>query len=173
MRFIRRIFGAAASTATENERTLRFASQPASFRARLALESLDPRLSPSSLLQTGFSDPTTLSLQEETSPVLIGTPITDVQTAPVIVDFKAILVVGNLFRFTGSVEDAAPGGLTISFGGEPESLQGKTVTTDANGNFDMSILLKVDGSDTGTASAQTVNAAGQSSNLALTEVIAR
>jgi len=89
---------------------------------------------------------------------------------PQVTNFQGVEVVGGLWRFTGDVTDEAPGGLTITFGGEPDSLQTKTATTDANGHFDVAFLMNTDGSDDGLASAQTVDGGGLASNVALYNV---
>jgi hypothetical protein len=86
---------------------------------------------------------------------------------PTIGNFQGVKVAGALWQFTGDVVAPAPGGLTVTFGGEPESLQGVTTPTDANGHFDMSMVMNTDGSDNGLASAQTTDADGHDSNLAL------
>ena len=150
-------------------------------RARLTLEALDLRLPPSSLLGTSVDeqvpDPYSPGAPTQAPPVTTeeeedeGRFLTDgggvPNVAPEIVDFTAVEVVGGLWRFTGDVLDEAPGGLTITFGGEPESLQGESTTTDANGHFDVAILLNTDGSDNGLASAQTTDGGGLASNVAL------
>lgn len=90
-----------------------------------------------------------------------------VNAAPQVVNFQGVEVVGGLWRFTGDVIDEAPGGLTIYFGGEPDSLQDQTTRTAANGHFDVAFLVNTDGSDDGLASARTVDGAGLASNVAL------
>jgi len=87
--------------------------------------------------------------------------------APQIVSFGAVEVVGGVWDFTGTVIDANPAGLTVKFGGEPESLQGASTTTNANGNFDYATMLNTNGSDNGTATAQTTDGQGLTSNLAM------
>jgi hypothetical protein len=140
---------------------------PSRLQVRLTFEALDSRLSPSSLV----FDPI---LYSPTDPVQSGGVETGSQSvsltpnaAPRVVNFTAVEIVGGLWRFTGDVIDEAPGGLTITFGGEPDSLQGVTTTTDANGHFDIVLELNTDGSDNGLASAQTVDAGGRASNVAL------
>ncbi len=83
-----------------------------------------------------------------------------------IVNFAAIETGLGMWEFTGTVVDANPGGLTVSFGGQPVSLQGETATTDANGNFGLGIILNTDGSDDGIATSQTVDGQGIPSNVA-------
>ena len=90
-----------------------------------------------------------------------------VNAPPQVVNFQGVEVVGGLWRFTGDVIDEAPGGLTIYFGGEPDSLQDQTTTTAANGHFEVALLVNTDGSDDGLASARTVDGAGLASNVAL------
>ncbi|HEY1187207.1 MAG TPA: hypothetical protein VGE74_06085 [Gemmata sp.] len=156
MSIVRQVVGAvAAAFRSEPRRT------PPRNRARLSLEAFGPRLAPSSLLGTDTLDPT-LGTQFGGDLVLRMAP-----EAPRLTNFVGIEIVGGLYRFEGDVIDLAPAGLTVTFGGEPDSLQGVTATTDANGHFDKVVPMKTDGSDNGTASAQTVNAAGVASNLAL------
>jgi hypothetical protein len=93
-------------------------------------------------------------------------------TPPKIVNFQAIPGAGGFWTISGDVIDKAPGGLTVSFGGEPESLQNLKTTTDANGHFSLTLLLATDGSDSGLASAQTVDSQGLVSNIALYNIYA-
>src|SRR5262245_45114257 len=165
------------------------------FQARLTLEALASRSSPSSLFdvfspvlqppadtssQVVPNEVWLASAESQASPDVTLSPATRGEdeselvfllngksAAPRIVNFTAIEVVGGLWRFTGDVVDVAPGGLTIKFGGEPVSLGGKTATTDANGHFDKAFLMNTDGSDNGLASAQTADAQGHQSNVAL------
>jgi hypothetical protein len=145
----------------------------------LALEALDLRLPPSSLLGTLANDPPppspdtsipVLSSTDEAGLIFLGGGYRSLDLAPRIVNFTAVEVVGGLWRFSGDVIDEVPAGLTITLGGEPVSLQDQTATTDANGHFEIAVLMNTDGSDYGLASAQTVDAAGQSSNVALYNV---
>ena len=62
-------------------------------------------------------------------------PFGENTTAPQIVNFQATQSVGGFWVFSGTLIDAAPGGLTVTLGGQPASLQGVTTTTDANGHF--------------------------------------
>jgi len=87
-------------------------------------------------------------------------------TPPQIVNFMAVCNQGNLWEFSGDVQDRAPGGLTVTLGGQPASLQGVAVTTDANGHFDTVIAMQTNGNDSGTATAQTTDAQGLQSNVA-------
>jgi hypothetical protein len=92
--------------------------------------------------------------------------------APQIVSFGAVEVGQGMWDFTGTVIDANPAGLTVKFGGEPESLQGTSTTTIANGNFDYATMLNTNGSDNGTATAQTTDGQGLASNVATCGVMA-
>jgi hypothetical protein len=149
---------------------------PTGFRARLTLEALDARLSPSSLI--AYPDVPIPGSTETPVQVTSPPPAPEddeelflfgdgANAPPQIVNFAAVEIVGGLWRFTGDVVDEAPGGLTVTFGGEPVSLQNVTVTTDANGHFEKTVLLHTDGSDNGLASAQTVDGGGLASNVAL------
>jgi hypothetical protein len=85
---------------------------------------------------------------------------------PVITSFVHVMDPGGLCTFSGQVEDEAPGGLTVRFGGVLKSLQGLTATTDASGAFTKTVQLQTDGSDTGTAEAITTDPLGLDSNYA-------
>jgi hypothetical protein len=124
----------------------------------LQLESLNLRLAPSSLVDDPLG-------QNDAAEFLLFREV--MNAAPRIVNFQGVEVVGGLWRFTGDVLDEDPAGLTVTFGGEPSSLQGMTETTDANGHFEKTMLLKTDGSDNGLASAQTVDRGGLVSSVAL------
>jgi len=87
-------------------------------------------------------------------------------TAPRIVDFMGVEIVGGLWEFSGDIQDETPAGLTVAFGGEPGSLQNVTTTSDANGHFEKIVFMNTNGSDNGLASAQTVDPPGLASNLA-------
>src|SRR5262245_45318989 len=155
-------------------------------RVRLTLEELDARLPPSSLVGTvaepvsgpySPTDPEQIVVRvapipgaSADGPEFLALGGRGQSSAPVVKNFMAVEVVGGLWRFTGDVVDEAPGGLIVSFGGEPTSLQGATATTNANGRFDKAILLNTDGSDNGLASAETIDLAGQHSNVALYNV---
>lgn len=146
---------------------------PVRNRARLGLEALDLRLPPSSLfsIDIGLPDPTVVNTDTTATAISLGAAVNrgtgTADTGPVLTNFKAIEIVGGLYRFEGDVIDPAPAGLTVTFGGDPDSLQGVTTTTDANGHFSKVVTMKTDRSDDGTASAQAVNAAKVATNIAL------
>ena len=71
------------------------------------------------------------------------------------------------YQISGHVTAAAPGGLTVSFDGIP-ALEGMSTVTDANGNFTYVFQVQTNGNDNGAISAQTVDANGNQSNLAIT-----
>lgn len=85
--------------------------------------------------------------------------------APVITSFGASGSVG-LWTFSGTVEDDTPAGLVVRLGGVPDSLEGKTATTDSVGRFSLTLVLQTNGTDTGTASADTTDPDGNPSNTA-------
>lgn len=89
--------------------------------------------------------------------------------APEIVNFSASYSSG-IWVFSGTVIDDTPAGLTVSLGGAPASLQGVTATTDANGYFSKGVILQTNGSDSGTATAKTVDPDGNPSNTAMVDV---
>jgi hypothetical protein len=69
--------------------------------------------------------------------------------------------------FTGIVtDDKPPGGLIVRFGGQPVSLGNQTTTTAADGTFMLSLQMRTDGADTGTATAVTTDGDGNVSNTA-------
>jgi len=74
--------------------------------------------------------------------------------APVIQDF-AVSRFGNLWTFTGKVIDEAPAGLTVTFSGL-STLNGRTTTTDANGNFSVTYELSTPGSWLASATTQDI-----------------
>jgi hypothetical protein len=145
-------------------------------RARLGLESLDGRSAPSAMIGPLTGAP---SLEYIAAPApdagtgaatqKVGVP--GVNQSPRIDNFEAAQETGNIWRFTGDVTDEQPGGLTITFGGEPVTLRGYTTRTDANGHFDLLIAMNTDGSDDGVATAQTADPQGASSNLATYSIL--
>lgn len=134
------------------------------LRARLRLEALDLRLAPAYDPLTGewIPDPPP---PEPNPPIAV--PVPEANAAPRIINFVAVETGAGMWTFTGEVVDEAPGGLTITFGGVPVSLQGKTTTTDASGHFAVAFEMNMDGTDDGLATAQTVDSAGQVSNVAV------
>jgi hypothetical protein len=85
---------------------------------------------------------------------------------PVITGFVHVMGVGGICTFSGQVTDETPGGLTIRFGGEPDSLQGVTAVTDSTGAFSKTVQLQTNGTDTGNAEVQTTDPQGLDSNIA-------
>lgn len=165
---VRHIFGAIAAALRGPSGNARRPA-PGTNRARLALESLDPRLSPSDLLGTG-SDPTVINTDPTVSAITYA-PVVNVGAAgkaPVIDNFKGAEIVGGLYRFSGEVVGAEPCVWTVTFGGEPDTLRGMQIQTDANGRFSKVLDVKTDKSDDGELSAQAVNAAGVKTEVALT-----
>lgn len=134
-------------------KTMRPARPGRGLRVSLRLESLGDRAVPGSL-----SASTT-----PTDPVLAAPA--PAPMAPVIDSFAAQEVNYGWYQFTGHVTDDQPGGLTVTFGGVP-SLEGKTTVTASDGSFSLLVQVKTDGSDTGTVTAQTVDTAGNPSNVA-------
>ena len=129
-------------------------SRPAPVRrARLSLEALDGRYTPS---DTGYGDP----------PGGANPPIVIPNAPPQIVNFQAAEISPGLYHFTGKVIDEAPGGLTVTFGGGPPTTFGKTVVTAADGTFSLTISMEQDGSDAGIVTVQTKDNANQLSNVA-------
>ena len=90
-----------------------------------------------------------------------------VHQGPRIIDFTGVEEGPNEWTFQGRVVGDNAAGLTIQLGGIP-ALQGQTVTTDSNGEF--RITVRLGPKDRGTATAQTTDQWGDTSNLARTPV---
>lgn len=86
---------------------------------------------------------------------------------PVITDFAAIAEGDNVWSFEGTVSDPNPGSCTVYFGGLP-SLQGKSCSVQADGNFIFCIVLTP--ADDGTATAQAVDGQGLKSAVEIANV---
>lgn len=84
-----------------------------------------------------------------------------------IVAFDASGGIDNIYTFEGKVTGGDGSPITINFGNLP-SLIGKTVTVASDGSFLFTIELTSE--DFGLASAQAVNAGGQTSSPAYTPV---
>lgn len=136
-----------------------------SFRTSLRLEELDLRATPSGLGDPPLVPPPDYPPAIE-NPAPPGNP-TPTQTGPNIDRFGAAEVAHGWYQISGHVTAAAPGGLTVSFDGIP-ALEGMSTVTDANGNFTYVFQVQTNGNDNGAISAQTVDANGNQSNLAIT-----
>jgi hypothetical protein len=88
--------------------------------------------------------------------------ITLASQAPQIVNFGVVEGPGGYFTFSGRVVAPSYQGLTVSFGGDPASLQGQTAQVDANGVFQITIKLSGTTNDNGTAIVTATNWWGQS-----------
>src|SRR5262245_43368151 len=66
--------------------------------------------------------------------------------APVLTNFTAYQVMGNLFAFSGHVSDEAPAMAYIVLHGVP-SVEGMVIYADASGHFEAMFELLGDGSD--------------------------
>ncbi|HEX4614034.1 MAG TPA: hypothetical protein VH092_37980 [Urbifossiella sp.] len=147
------------------------------LRTRLQFEQLDARAVPSSLdagdpttptpADTAFisTDPTTPILNDTDAP-LISTDVAPPPGAPTIASFTGQEDGIGFYFFSGQVQ-AGPSaaGLTVTFGGVP-SLRGQTTVTASDGSFGLYVMVKTDGSDNGTVTAQ-ATANGQTSNVAM------
>lgn len=125
-----------------------------SRRARLTLEALHDRLCPDG----GMGD---------------ITPGDRANATPLIVDFEFARLASGMFDISGTVIDENPGGLTVYFDAEQEAIDGKTVITQVDGSFSLTVTLMTDGSDDGMVSAWTYDAAGQKSNVVYLNLIPR
>lgn len=83
--------------------------------------------------------------------------------APMISGFSAMRVIDDMWVFSGTVSDEHRAGLKVRLGGLT-CLENKTVCTDANGYF--SLTLEVPQGEQGTIWAQTADWWGLSSNVA-------
>lgn len=93
-------------------------------------------------------------------------PIVDANVtsaAPSVSNFAAQQGAGNCWTFTGRVTDESAAGLTVRFSGLP-SLQGRMAQVQADGTF--SITVQLAPGETGTATAQTTDWWGLTSNVA-------
>jgi hypothetical protein len=88
-----------------------------------------------------------------------------VDTEAVITAFTDMHGSQSLYTFTGHVAGGYEGEV-VNFGGLHD-LQGQSATVDANGNFSITVQLDGLADDNGFATAQTVDAWGITSNLAL------
>jgi hypothetical protein len=127
---------------------------------RPAIEALEERYA----LSSGFGlDPTDLSLQD-----VWAMDAQNNNYPPVISNFTASET-PNTWIFAGHVTDPdeSTTGFTVTFGGLP-SVTGKTTTVNAGGNFTLAAVLGAN--ENGTVTAQTVDAGGLKSNLAMAMV---
>ena len=86
-------------------------------------------------------------------------------TAPVISNFAVEQVNYNEYQFTGTVTGSYVQGLTVTFGGQPLSLQGQKATVNTDGTFTLMVNMIHGADDNGMASAQILaDGWGQSSN---------
>ncbi|MDY3559474.1 hypothetical protein R5W23_000467 [Gemmata sp. JC673] len=125
-------------------------ARPTPFRSRLTLEALEWRDQPSGL---EWEPLTNLGTQ----PVFVALADAPANKAPEIVDFDAAEIGNGHFLITGRVVDETPGGRTVTFGGAVAQLAGKTVVTDEDGNFAITVRIKTDGTEGGTVSAVTTD----------------
>jgi hypothetical protein len=89
--------------------------------------------------------------------------------APVITDFQASRDTTGSCKFTGKVTDESGTATMVVLGGLPSLDSGPTkVTIGAGGTFEVTVLLQP--GETGTATVQTTDGWGQSSNVATTLV---
>jgi hypothetical protein len=75
----------------------------------------------------------------------------------------------GVWEIDGTATGNQVAGITVNFGGIP-ALEGKTATTDANGNFTLVFTVSTNGSDQGTGWAQAVDANGNASNVATADI---
>jgi hypothetical protein len=130
-------------------------SSSVSKRACLRLEALETRYC--------LSTHQTLSLAPLTGQLGAAS-----SQGPVITNFQATHDSGNFWTFTGQVTDTGGvAGLIVTFGGLV-SLQGKTAAVNADGSFSLTIALQP--RECGTATAQTTDYAGLTSNVATADV---
>jgi hypothetical protein len=132
------------------------------WRVRLAIESLEAR----ALFHVGgLVSGTSLTAGALAAAAARNTART--HQAPRIIDFTGVQEGPNEWTFQGRVVGDNAAGLTVQLGGIP-ALEGQTVTTDGNGEF--RITVRLGPKDRGTATAQTTDQWGDTSNLARTPV---
>jgi hypothetical protein len=85
---------------------------------------------------------------------------------PRIVDFGWSVSPTGMTTFSGRVIDESAPGLTVTFGGEPESVQGQTTTVGADGWFHFSVLLNGGPADNGMVTAVVTDWWGLQSQIA-------
>lgn len=136
--------------------------------SRLALERLDDRTAPSSVV--GNDVATSDWMPNPTTPIVWGilpdggglSPQgeSSANQKPVIVNFRVVITAGSEATYSGTVQDENPAGLAVRLTGAQGCLgSGKTVITDANGNFTFKGAVRVM-VDTGWAYADVSDAQG-------------
>jgi hypothetical protein len=157
--------GGVSAPTTQPEKTM------SALNVRLGLEVLDSRNAPSDIGGNAvastdwMTDPT----EGDKLPAYVGYSRNSppANAAPVILDFKVSVGVGNVGKYTGTVQDEAPAGLTVTLSGAQDCIDPDvTVTTDANGKFTFQGQLRptldvgyayADVSDAQGAAAQTAS----------------
>lgn len=142
---------------------------------RLGLERLDDRNAPSSLAGNAVASTDWLPVATNDSlpdysaaSYSDPNPNPDGNLKPVIGNFRVTVEPGFQGRFSGKVVDENPAGLTVTLTGPQGCLggaAGKTVTTDAEGNF-VFLGQLVTGVDCGVVSADTTDAQGAAADTA-------
>ena len=133
-------------------------SRPGSaLRTRLTLESLDVRAVPSSLAS---NDPTSSEYNSTNDQSATSSP-SALPAPPTITGLGGSEVEHGWYFFTGRVNAASPGGLTVTL--ELPSGVKRTCVTEADGSFSYLCQVKTDGTDNGLVFAQTVDTNGQAS----------
>jgi hypothetical protein len=146
------------------------------FGKPLRLEWLEDRNGPSLFL--GYPNVATTDLMPKaedapTAPVMYSSPTESSPESnpgnkpPKITNFSASHSNG-MWTFSGTVVDETPGGLTVTFGGAIPAMVGRTVTTNANGSFSLTVNLN---GDDGEVSAITTDPQGLTSPYAYTTVV--
>ncbi len=72
--------------------------------------------------------------------------------APTILNFQIEFQSGNLYCFSGAIEDESPAGLSVVFGGSVDGVQGQTVAVNSDGSF--SVTECVTAGESGVVTAQ-------------------
>lgn len=120
-------------------------------RARLSLESLDHRICP------------------DGDPWRIGGGVVYIydgsaDNPPTISNVTVDYGTGGVVTISGTVLDENPAGLTVNFAGPQQPIDGQTRTTAATGAFSLTVTLQTNGTDNGTVTITTQDAAGHASN---------
>lgn len=112
--------------------------------ARLGLELLDDRNAPSPVAGNAVASADWLTTLESADwlPAYVGSydggtgAQSPANTPPVITGFSVVLLNASVARYSGTVSDESPGGLTVRLTGAQQCLgDGRTVTTNAEGFF--------------------------------------
>lgn len=151
---------------------LSYRSAHVSARPRLALERLDDRNAPSSVLGNDIATPDWMPNPTNLPDWAFGASgnpheqhnAPELNQKPKIVNFRVSVDAVLLATYSGTVEDEDAAGLTVMLTGEQGCLEsGKQVITDANGNFTFTGTVR-EIEDAGWAYANVSDTQGQAAD---------